>query len=283
MPSRRRALGLSAALAFAAAPLLSATPAPAQSLPRAGGGETPVKRLGTQSGCGPTIIISHGFGGDENGNAHLAVAMAMQGWRVLVMGHRESGRQQLRQAMMSGAPRDSITAAARSPEAFRARFHDLDAAVADITRVCRPKPLVFAGHSMGAMTVMLEAGATATFGRYGSNRFDAYVAISPQGVGSGFTRGSWTGVTRPVLMITGTRDQAAEGGPETRLSAFEGLPPGRKRLAIIPEATHLQLAANAADPVGRMVAALTLEFTAALTGNPRLPASAIRDVDIRDK
>jgi alpha-beta hydrolase superfamily lysophospholipase len=255
----------------------------AQSLPRADGGRTPIKRYGPQAGCGPAMIISHGFGGDENGNGHLASSMAMQGWRVIVMGHRESGRQPFREAMLSGAPRETMLRQARDPAAFRARFHDLDAAYAEITRACRPSPLVLAGHSMGSMTTILEAGATATFGRYGSNRFDAYVAISPQGVGSGFTQGSWSGVSKPVLMITGTQDQAAEGSPLTRLAAFEGLPPGRKRLAIIPDATHMQLAANEGDPVGRTVASLSLEFLNALTGGMRLPATAVRGVEIRDK
>jgi alpha-beta hydrolase superfamily lysophospholipase len=271
-------LFIAAALAISAG-----STALAQPLPRADGAETPVKRFGPRSGCGPAMIISHGFGGDENGNAYLASAMGMQGWRVIVMGHRESGRQQLRQAIFSGAGRDSIAAGARSPEAFRARFHDLDAAFAEATRGCRPSQLVLAGHSMGAMTVMLEAGAAATFGRYGSNRFDAYVAISPQGVGSGFAPGAWTGVTRPVLMITGTQDRALEGGPETRIAAFEGLRPGRKRLAIIPEATHLQLGANNGDPVGRTVVALTAEFLRGLSAGSALPPSSVKGVDIRDK
>jgi pimeloyl-ACP methyl ester carboxylesterase len=255
----------------------------AQSLPRADGGQTPIRRYGPSTGCGPAMILSHGFGGDENGNGHLASSMAMQGWRVIAMGHRESGRQQFREALMSGAPRENMLQRARDPAAFRARFHDLDAAYAEITRGCRPSPLVLAGHSMGAMTTILEAGATATFGRYGSNRFDAYVVISPQGVGSGFTQGSWAAVSKPVLMITGTQDQAAEGGPLTRLSAFEGLPPGRKRLAIIPEATHMQLGANNGDPVGRTVATLTAEFLSGLSQGGRLPASAARGIDIRDK
>jgi alpha-beta hydrolase superfamily lysophospholipase len=275
-------LRISAVLALLIA-TIGTTAAVAQSLPRADGGQTPIRRYGPQMGCGPAMIISHGFGGDENGNGHLASSMAMKGWRVIVMGHRESGRQQFREALLSGAPRENMLRKARDPEAFRARFHDLDAAFAEATRNCRPSPLVFAGHSMGAMTVILEAGASATFGRYGSNRFDAYVAISPQGVGSGFTRGSWVGVTKPVLMITGTQDQAAEGGPETRLTAFEGLPTGRKRLAVIPEANHMQLGANNPDPVGRTVAALTAEFAIGLAAGQRLPASTVRGVDIRDK
>jgi alpha-beta hydrolase superfamily lysophospholipase len=274
---RRFILSATMLVAWAAAAAAQA------SLPRADGAETPIKRYGSQSGCGPTMVISHGFGGDENGNGHLAASMAMQGWRVIVMGHRESGRVQFWQSMFNGNPQNSMLRAARDPEAHRARFGDLDAVVTHVTRACRPSLFVLAGHSMGAMTTMLEAGARASFGRYGSNRFDAYVAISPQGVGTGFSQGSWLGVTRPVLMITGTQDQAAEGNPLTRLAAFEGLPAGRKRLAIIPDATHMQLGANNADPVGRSVAALTAEFLAGLAAGGRLPPSTAQGIDVRDK
>jgi pimeloyl-ACP methyl ester carboxylesterase len=262
---------------------ITAGPATAETLPRSDGGQTPIRRHGPQGGCGPTMIFSHGFGGDETGGAELASAMAAQGWRVIAMGHRESGRRQLRQAIFGGGPpREGIAAGARDPEAHRLRFLDLDAALAEARRRCRPSRLVLAGHSMGAMTTMLEAGATASFGRYGANRFDAYVAISPQGVGSGFTAGSWAGVTKPVLMITGTRDQALEGGPETRLSAFAGLPPGRKRLAVIPGAGHLMLAATGKNGVSRAVSALTLEFLADIEAGGLRP-SRVPGVDVRDK
>ncbi len=263
--------------------LMAAGTASAQTLPRADGAQTPVRLYGAQAGCGPTMIFSPGFGGDENGAAFLAEGMARAGWRVIVMGHRESGRRQLRQVLMSGAPRESLIAAVRDQGIHRARILDLDAAYAESTRTCRPSRLVLAGHSMGAMTTVLEAGARATFGRMGADRFDAYVVISPQGVGSGFQPGAWSGVAKPVLMITGTRDQAAEGGPETRLSAFEGLSPGRKRLAIIPDAGHIQLGGNRGDPVGRTVLALSQEFVASYDRGPRLPPSAVRGVDIRDK
>jgi pimeloyl-ACP methyl ester carboxylesterase len=270
---------------FASLLAFSAFPqnAVAQGLPRSDGATTPIKRYGPQGGCGPAMIVSHGFGGDETGNGFLAAAMARRGWQVIVMGHRESGRAQFREAMFSGSPRESMLARARNPEAFRARFRDLDAAYAEVTRACRPSRLVLAGHSMGAMTTIFEAGATATFGRFGGNRFDAYVAVSPQGVGSGFTQGSWGGITKPVLMITGTRDQAAEGAPETRLTAFEGLPPGRKRFAIIPGAGHLQLAANQGDQVGGAVAALTAEFLDGLARGGALPPSRLTGIDVRDK
>jgi pimeloyl-ACP methyl ester carboxylesterase len=262
---------------------LFASAAMAQDLPRADGAATPVKRYGPAGGCGPVMIFSPGFGGDENGGSYLATTMQRNGWRILVMGHRESGRQRFREAILSSAPRAGLIAAARDPLAHRARILDLDAAHAEATRGCRRSMIVLAGHSMGAMTTILEAGARATFGRLGGDRFDAYVAISPQGIGSGFQEGAWTAIAKPVLMITGTRDQAAEGGPETRLSAFEGLPPGRKRLAIIPDAGHIPLGANQGDAIGRTVASLTLEFLNGLQAGPRLPPSRLAGVEIRDK
>lgn len=255
----------------------------AQSLARKDGSTTPIKTYGAQSGCLPTMIISHGFGGNENGNGYLASRVAALGWRVIVMGHRESGGPVLRTALTSGAPRQAILDATTTPPLHRARFADLDAAVALAIGSCRPPRMVLAGHSMGAMTAMLEAGATARFGRFGSNRFDAYIIVSPQGIGHSYNAGAWAGISKPVLMITGTRDQGSDGGVETRLSAFEGLPPGRKRLAIIPDAGHFQLSANSGNAVGKAVADLAVEFLAATASSGRLASSTLKNIDIRDK
>jgi pimeloyl-ACP methyl ester carboxylesterase len=263
--------------------MLYAAPVLAQDLPRADGATTPVKRYGPQTGCSPAMIISHGFGGNENGNSGLASAMAAQGWRVIVMGHRESGKDAFRSAIFSGSPKQGILEATTTPAKHRSRFLDLDAAIGEMTRNCRPAKFVLAGHSMGAMTTMLEAGAVGRFGRFGSNRFDAYVAISPQGVGYTYERGAWSGVSKPVLMITGTRDQASDGGYETRLSAFDGLPPGFKRFAIIPDAGHLVLAANGNNGVTAAISALTIEFLNAVSRGRVIPPSVLRGIDIRDK
>jgi pimeloyl-ACP methyl ester carboxylesterase len=229
------------------------------------------------------MIISHGLGGDENGNAGLAAAMGQAGWRVIVMGHRESGRPALRRAIFSGNATEGLITAASDPASHRARFLDLDAAVADATRACRPSRFVLAGHSMGAMTTMLEAGAVARFAQSGRNRFDAYEALSPQGVGPFFAEGSWREVSRPVLMITGTRDRTADGPPEGRRTAFAGLPAGRKRFAVIPGAGHLALAAGGDDDVSRRIAALTMEFLDGLARGGVLPPSRLGGIDVRDK
>jgi pimeloyl-ACP methyl ester carboxylesterase len=266
--------------------IIAASPSGAQtaaSLPRADGAATPVKRYGSQTGCGPTMIISHGLGGNENGNAALAAAMARAGWRVMVLGHRESGPSELRAVFMSGDIRNGLIRAASNPSSHKARFMDVDAAVTELTKVCRPSPFVLAGHSMGALTTMLEAGAVSRFARSGKDRFDAYVAISPQGVGAFYTSGAWTAVRKPVLMITGSQDRTAEGPPETRMTAFEGLPPGRKRFAIISGAGHIALAGNNPGHITNTIAALIQEFLASFSGNRPLPASAIQGVSVTDK
>lgn len=231
-------------------------------LARADGARTPVLVYGPTGACPQTLIASHGLGGDERGLDGLARAMAARGWRVLVMGHRESGPSLLRQSIFSGGdgtPRDRLIAAATDPRRHGARALDLNAALAEATRGCRPPRLVLAGHSMGAATTMIEAGAVPRFGPPGANRFDAYVALSPQGVGVFWTEQSWRAVTKPVLMITGTRDSGADGDYTTRLEAFRRLPAGPHRLAVIDGAGHLALSGGS-EAMGQRHATLISDF-----------------------
>jgi pimeloyl-ACP methyl ester carboxylesterase len=242
--SNRRVAGFLAMLGLSLAGMAGTAQAQTPlGLNRADGAQTPVLVYPPrkQTHCPATLILSHGLGGDETGLSSLAMAMAAQGWRVIAMGHRESGRAVLRDAFQAGQGLGGINQAAREPAAHAARIADLEATYRFATRNCRPPVMALAGHSMGAQTTMMEAGATARIGRLGSDRFDAYVALSPQGIGSAFAAGAWASVRKPVLMVTGTRDRSVDGDYTTRLSAFEGLPPGRKRLAILPGAGHLQV------------------------------------------
>jgi dienelactone hydrolase len=245
-------------------------------LARPDGGTLRLARHGPSSGCLPTVIISHGLGGDEHGAAGLAQVLARRGWRVLVMGHAESGRAVLRKALFSGETRNQLIAAATDPARHKARFADLEVAFAEATRACRPKQLVLIGHSMGAATTMIEAGAVARFGSFGRDRFDAYVALSPQGVGIYWTETSWQAVRKPVLMITGTRDHGPDGDYTTRLEAFRRLPAGpAHRLAIFEGINHLQLSGRTAK-IGDQLAELIEDF---LAGRP----SALPDVTVSSR
>jgi alpha-beta hydrolase superfamily lysophospholipase len=220
-------------------------------------------------GCAPLAIISHGLGGSLSGNAPLATALNRAGYRVVVPSHAESGREALRRALLSGRPRVGVATAAADPAAHRARMADLDAILATESGRCAVPFRVLAGHSMGARTTLIEAGATSTARITGANRYDAYVAISPQGAGNDFfPTGAMGALRKPVLMITGTEDRSVDGGYETRLSTFEGLAPGRKRLAVIDNASHRDLGGGGSREVGAMVGIIATEFLRQIRPGP---------------
>jgi pimeloyl-ACP methyl ester carboxylesterase len=248
---------------------------------RADGAETRLRIYGAGDGCARTALLSHGYGGGIDRTSVMAGGLAARGWRVIAVNHAESGgAERLRQAFRSGDLRGTLMRVASDAPSHRARIADIDAALSVALGVCRPRQLILIGHSMGAATAMIEAGATARNGVRGRDRFDAYVALSPQGVGYMFGEGAWRSVTKPVLMITGTADSGADGGWDTRLSAFEGLPPGRKRFAVLPGATHFQLSGT--GQAGTIIAALVDEFAASVRVAGFAP-SRISGVDVRDR
>ncbi len=188
--------------------------------------------------CAPTLILSHGLGGDERAMEYLDALAVAEGYRVLAMEHRDSGPR----ALFGIKRRGAIEAQLQDPAIWTGRARDLQAAIDYATKDCRPDPFVLGGHSMGAALTMIEAGAQSGLPFRGKQRFDAYIAVSPQGTGWAFSdTGAWADVTAPVLMLTGTEDDGYDGSWQTRLTAWEGLPPGQKRLAVIEGASHFNL------------------------------------------
>ncbi len=102
------------------------------------------------------------------------------------------------------------------------------------------------GHSYGAFTAMLTAGAK-TFGNpplsLGDARVKAIIAMSPQGVASnrGLTADSWHDVHVPAMYMAGSRDFGANEteGPDWRRLAYEHSPAGDKYFVLIKGATHM--------------------------------------------
>lgn len=237
------------------------TPAVAETLnlTRADGASFAVRLAGDWGpGCPPTVILSHGLGGDERALKWADAPVLDAGYRVMAVEHRESGPGLLRTALRQGGE-----AVLLDPAVWRARAADLDAAVDFATRDCRPAMLVLGGHSMGAATTMFEAGARGPVRYPGRDRFDAYIAVSPQGVGSWAfaSRNAWSRVEAPVLMITGTRDNGLDGSDwQVRLTAFANLPPGQKRLAVIDGASHFNLGGIGNLSAHRTAGAVTGEF-----------------------
>ena len=193
--------------------------------------------------CRGIAIISPGAGGTEQGYRYLGEALSSVGYLSVVVGHQESGRRALREHLRGNGLREGLAELITEPDAYRGRFMDIAASVKWAERRCNSSEKLLIGHSMGAATVMIEAGARNKVGVQGTDSFNAYIALSPQGTGSIFPGNAWSGIRRPVLLITGTRDTELGGASwETRTEPFRNMPPGCKWLGVIDGAGHLNFA-----------------------------------------
>lgn len=239
---------------FGAAPALQPQVEPqSASAPRSDGKTTPLlvyKAEGVTEGCAPLVIFSHGAGGSEKAYTYLAEAMAKNGYTAITMGHQESGMSALGKDMFEDGIRPGVKALVVDTNAEEARLLDLDATIKFADAQCKAPFRILMGHSMGAITVMLELGATNIINvpspPAGQNRFDAYVALSPEGPGVVFPDHAWDKIRKPILILTGTRDQAINGGPESRQVVWHELPGDPKGkcqwLGVIDGATHMNFA-----------------------------------------
>ncbi len=211
---------------------------------RQDGAETPLRVYSPSSpGCAPLALISPGAGGSENGYRYLAEGMRDDGWRAIVMGHQESGMAALRSDMRdSHGLRKGLRELVNDPKAYDARLMDIAAALKWANGSCKAPFVALLGHSMGARTVEVEAGTRNNFNVKGLDRFDAYVALSPDGPGDMFPENAWSGIRKPMLLLTGTRDGSLDGDWHTRTIPYDSLPAGCKWLGVIDGATHMNFA-----------------------------------------
>lgn len=216
---------------------------------RADGATTPMMIYGSATvgaNCSPLVVISHGAGGSERGYRYLADGLAKKGWFVIVPGHRESGPDVVLADMKrDGGRRGGLQELVGTKSAYVARLQDVGAALDWAKAHCTAKVQPFralVGHSMGAETVMFEAGAkNLVMGdEVPKDRFDAYVAMSANGVGPLFEENAWMGITKPMFILTGTMDGALYGEPASRQRPYAGLPGGSgcDWLGVIDGATH---------------------------------------------
>ncbi|HUA14270.1 MAG TPA: alpha/beta hydrolase [Verrucomicrobiae bacterium] len=236
---------------------------------RADGARTPLRVYAPKSGsCAPLALISPGAGGSEDGYKYLAEGMRDDGWRVIVMGHKESGAAALRSDMReSRGIKKGLQELVNDPAAYNARLMDIAAALQFANASCKAPFVALLGHSMGARTVEVEAGTRNNFGVKGLDRFDAYVALSPDGPGTMFPQNAWSGIRKPMLLLTGTRDGSLDGEWKTRTIPYDSLPPGCKWLGVIAGATHMNFAGiGFARTTEKLTLLETLAFLDALRG-----------------
>lgn len=216
--------------------------------------------------CRGVVVISHGAGGSEAGYAYLAQALAARDWLAIVPYHAESGREALRGYVRQSGLQDGLSRLISTSAAYQGRFMDIAAAREWGQQRCDSARAVLIGHSMGAATAMIEAGAKNHLGLAGRNDFDQYVALSPQGEGAIFPPQAWQGISKPVLLLTGTRDDELGGKSwQTRLQPFQGMSPGCKWLGVIDGATHMNFAGRG---LSEKTESLTVKTVLAFLASP---------------
>jgi predicted dienelactone hydrolase len=235
-------------------------------------------------GCAPLAVVSHGAGGSEHQLEYLGRALSAEGYTVVLMGHRESELPALRADMQAKGFMGGLKALVTDKDAESARLLDVGAALEWADARCHAPFRVLLGHSMGAETTMLEAGARNVIGvtspPAGQDRFDAYVPLSPEGPGPVFPDGAWTGIRKPVLVITGTRDQSLAGGPEARTIPWKEMPADGTRgchwMGVIADATHMDIGGNGNVAVQSQVIAMVEKFLDGVrAGRCEAPASTV--------
>ena len=195
------------------------------------------------SECKGVAIISHGAGGSEKSYAYLGSAMSYFGYIAVTVGHHESGLQVVKEQTSETTLSEGLAKLITDPKAYQARFMDIAVAKEWVQSQCNSKVAVLIGHSMGAATVMMAAGARNKLNIAEVPNFKAYIAISPQGSGLIFPEMAWSDINPPVLMLTGTQDKELGGiSWETRTEPLNNMKSGCKWLGVIGGATHMNFA-----------------------------------------
>ena len=214
----------------------------------------------------PVIVWSHGaFGGNEYYQP-LVKHWASHGYIVVQPTHEDSltyCRQQMASSggFAAGGGREGIKAQfeqwkARSFQNWPSRPLDVSLILDNLEKITASSKALagkarlddtgVGGHSFGAHTAQILGGTEIAGSRkYEDSRPRAFLMISPQGREDGFAGRStlhdqsWKGFTRPMMVVTGTRDEGRNGqGYEWRMDPYKLSPPGDKYLMVVQDASH---------------------------------------------
>lgn len=229
-------------------------------------------------GALPLVLFSHGIGGSRRGYRYLGEHWAANGVASLHVQHVGSDR-----AVWSGNPFavvDRLRSAAADAEAL-ARVADLrfalDSALGgDLGPRLDATRIVVAGHSYGANTAMLLAGARVPRAPAAlrDERVAAALLISaPPFYGEASLAPILAPLAVPTLHVTSVDDwiriPGYGSGPDDRLAVFEATGSPRKWLAMFNEGSHSSFVGRAEG--SRLVVAtreLALAFTQQVFGLP---------------
>lgn len=197
----------------------------------------------------PLVVFSHGIGGSRNGYRYLGSHWASQGWASLHLQHVGSDRQLWFGNLLGVVGR--LRDAAQDTEAI-ARVQDLSFALdqllaAELGPLIDGRRIVAAGHSYGANTTLLAAGARVPRGGrvvdLHDGRIRAAIVISaPPFYGESSFAPILGPVRVPSLHVTATDDviriPGYYSGVEDRLAVYDAVGSPLKALAVFEGGSH---------------------------------------------
>jgi predicted dienelactone hydrolase len=206
----------------------------------------------------PLILFSHGAGGSRQGVTEIGRVWAAHGYVVVAPTHSDSNALRRRSGEPATPPPGGGEASGQVDPKGRAQ--DLRFLLDHVALLEEKVPALkgridgaatgVAGHSMGATTAQLLAGARARdTADLADARPLAFVVLSPQGENQLLSADAWRGIKRPMMVLSGTQDQGVGGKPpEWRKASFQKSAPGDKYLVFIEGATHQSFTGRLAGP-----------------------------------
>lgn len=200
----------------------------------------------------PVVLFSHGLGGSVDAGTVWATAWARAGCVVIHMQHAGSDLPAVRAAATSASDLRALRQLA-SPAQLVARIRDVVFVLDEIGRRhsgarpgwadIRPTHIGMSGHSFGALTTMAMAGQRFPgVEPIDETRLSAFMPFSASLPTAGDAARAYAAIHRPLLTITGTRDDDVIGTgatPERRIAVFAALPPGDKAQLVLQDADHM--------------------------------------------
>ena len=200
----------------------------------------------------PVVLFSHGLGGTRDGGTVWGEAWAAAGFVVVHIQHPGSDLAAVSRTATSFSDKAGLRAAAGAAQLF-ARLQDVGFVLSQISlrheaqlgrwATVRPSAVGMSGHSFGAHTTLGMAGQRYPgFEGISEQRLASFIAFSPTVPSVGDAQQAFGRLSRPVLTLTGTRDEDVLGNgatPDKRIAVFPALPPGGKAQLVLQDADHM--------------------------------------------
>jgi len=193
----------------------------------------------------PVIVFSHGMYGAGELVRPVAEYWAKHGYVVLAPTHDDSlkyaSAQQIRSALQGNL--DNLSSAPQRPRDINLLLDntaELIRQAPDLKGKMDLKRVGMSGHSFGAWTTQVVAGMSLGGRQVGDPRPQAFVVLSPSGLGGGITPSSLKSMRGPMLFVSGDNDRGRfQGEPGVyRREAFRYSAEGDRYLVWIKDAFH---------------------------------------------